>query len=83
MELRDELHAVSDDLEALVRENQAIGGHAIAAGTERDAWREDAAAANSRAAAAEAAARAADAEIERLRKSYEVPLAFPLLNLLL
>ena len=77
MELRDELHAVSDDLEALVHENQAIGGQAIAAATERDAWREDAAAANTRAAAAEAAARAADADTERLRKSYEVPQMFP------
>ncbi|EIE18515.1 hypothetical protein COCSUDRAFT_49237 [Coccomyxa subellipsoidea C-169] len=70
-ELRDELHAVSDDLEALVRENQVIGGQAISAATERDAWREEAGAAGTRAAAAEAAARAADAETVRLRKTYE------------
>ena len=55
-----------------MRENQAIGEQAISAGIERDAWREEAAAASSRAAAAEAASRAADADSERLRKTYEV-----------
>ena len=72
---------MSDDLEALVRENQAIGGQAISAGTERDAWREEAGAAGARAAAVEAAARAADAETERLRKTYEV--CTPLILLLI
>lgn len=71
-ELREELQAVSDDLEALVRENQAVGAHAIAAAAERDGWREQAADAAQRAAAAEAASRAADAGAERLRKAYEV-----------
>jgi len=55
-----------------VRENQAVGSQAIAAGAERDGWREQAADASQRAAAAEASSRAAAAEAERLRKAYEV-----------
>lgn len=77
LELRDEVHALSDDLEAVVRENAAFAQRMAAAEAERDGWRDGAAEADMRVAAAKAAGRAKDSEIESMRKVYEVARHLP------
>ncbi|CAL5228386.1 g11509 [Coccomyxa viridis] len=70
--LKQEIQAIAEDLEALVKENQIIGHQLVAITAERDRWQADMAAIAERAQHAETLARCRDAEALQLRREQEV-----------
>eukprot|EP00884_Botryococcus_braunii_P001454 jgi/Botrbrau1/11309/Bobra.0038s0070.1 len=69
--VREELAAVSDDLQALVRENQIIVSQLTGKATEAESWRGELRIATERAETAEHLVRAREADVEDIRQAYE------------